>query len=143
MSERKYTERNKSFIQYALMEKIDYLNWITDIYVFEVPEDIETVEDMGYASKLLTNVINAYTFIASIKCYISAMKREYKRSMDCNEKGSEEYLKFKKLYEDFCDKEDFTEQKMKCLDAVKGGISRKITIKQEKNKELQLLGNVC
>lgn len=108
------------------MDAIELYNTLEDNFTYEMPEDLETIEGLAKANKLISELLNAYAFISSMAAMASVYKRTYKNSST------------KKEYEEMVDKEKILKAKADVLDKFYAGISRQITIKQMINKELEM-----
>ena len=60
------------------MDAIDLYNTLEDNFTYEMPEDLETIEGLAKANKLISELLNAYAFISSMAAMASVYKRTYK-----------------------------------------------------------------
>lgn len=113
---------------YLEMEPVQLLEVLTDTFIIDIPEEIDDVTTLQNVSKLMSETINAYSFLVQLYCLSKISTRHYKRL------GSSA----KKEYEDAVDRKEIIKN---ILDAVLlryKVLSRMVTIKQEINEELNM-----
>lgn len=113
---------------YLEMEPVQLLEVLTDTFIIDIPEEIDDVTTLQNVSKLMSETINAYSFLVQLYCLSKISTRHYKRL------GASA----KKEYEDSVDRKEIIKN---ILDAVLlryKVLSRMVTIKQEINEELNM-----
>ena len=130
-----------NYIDIAKMDNYELIQYLLDNFDFQVLPKLETIEEMQEASQLLMFATNANSFLTNVLSYVSLFKRDRKREYESYKKGSQEYASHKHLYEDYVDKEAILMRKIESLDNIKQTTSRMLTIKQEIDKELTMVGD--
>lgn len=113
-------------IDYLDMESSELLEVLANTFIYDIPKEILTPEDLKEVSKMLSETSNQYSFLIQLSSMAKIQKRKAVRN------------KNKILKEDLIDKEYIIE---KITDSVKlrySTLSRLITAKQEYNKELNM-----
>lgn len=112
------------------MNPMELVDWLLTEFGEELPEKIETVDEMEMAGRLMLRLSGNYSYLTALSAYARIAVREAKRN------------KSKKEYEDMVDRKEIINS---ITDAVKqqyAAISRSVTIHTENNKELQMNGGV-
>ena len=108
-------------------ELLAYLNKLCDI---EIPTTIETVDDMRMASTVLSKCAAVYSYLLNMEMTAKVMKRVYKRSGESKE-----------LVEDALIREEIFGNYAEIVKTYYNAVSRLVTIKQQVNSELRMLGD--
>ena len=95
-------------------------------FIYDVPESVDTADDMSEIGKMLSNTSNQYAFLNSLLSISKIQCRELKR------------LNIKMSYEDAVDKKEIINNITESVKVRYKTLSRMITIKQEINNELKM-----
>ena len=118
--------KNYSVDQYLQMNPRDLASVLAATFIYDVPESIDTADDMSEIGKMLSNTSNQYSFLNSLLSLSKIHCREAKR------------LGVKSTYEDAVDKREIINNTVESVKVRYKTLSRMITIKQEINNELKM-----
>ena len=125
----------KSYREVFEMDSFAFLKWLKESFPIDVPESVETIDDMANASKQMLKLSAEYSYISEIAAYAKVYCRGLKRQIDNEDPDTKEF------YEDMVDKKKAIEGKMKAIHQAYCGISRAVTVRMENNNELKMTGN--
>ena len=108
------------------MHPKDLIAVLQDLYIFDIPETIETIEEMQSVGGMLSISNNQYSYLCVLSSYAKVKVRELKRA------------NIKNSYEDAIDRRDIIESITSAVKERARTLSRLITIKQEVNEELKM-----
>lgn len=118
------------------LEPYTMIDVLTTEYLTEVPNSINTIEDMNLASQKLLKLSASYSFITSLLSYVKISTRDAKREVN---KADKEWKDIKKAkYEDLVDKKEIIANIAESIKQQYSAISRAVTIHIENNKELNM-----
>ena len=110
------------------MDPLKLMDWLTQNYTVEIPIQLNTVEDMERAGKLLGVLAGNYAYLNTLVSYAKVAVREEKRKGTGNKVSSENMITKRDAIQSFADSQKILYQ----------AISRMITVKQEINEELHM-----
>lgn len=116
----------QTYLDIINMPTMKLTNWLTKEFDFALPDEIDTLADLTLAGRLLSKILNGYTFVSTLLIYAKSLSRQIKRSGD------------KQACEDMTDKMFVLQVVNDRLKLQYQGLSRRITIKQEINTELHM-----
>ena len=119
------------------MEPNLMLTWIQKEFLFEVPETLESVEDLKYAQNMLTKIANYNTYLSVILAYAKTSTRYLKAEAEANKYNQEKIRE----YEQMISRRDALQTVVDILKLQYQAISRAFTIRQEAAKELYMTGD--
>ena len=122
------SQENKLYTieQYLQMNPHELAQILNDTFIYDVPESVDTVDDMSTIGKMLSNTSNQYAFLNSLLSFSKIQCRELKR------------LNVKRSYEDAVDRKEAITNITEAVKIRYKTLSRMITIKQEINNELKM-----
>lgn len=108
---------------------VENLNkWLDNRFYVQIPNGLETIDDMKTAGKLLGQLTNDYAYLVQLlsraKAYVRAEKRKGKDA--------------KISYEDMIDKRDAIDEMTSVVKMQYQAVSRMITVKQDIQNELNM-----
>lgn len=109
---------------------IEFADWVIKNFTLEIPETIESVEDLSQVSKLIANTANKISYISNLLSYMKVLQRDAKRS------GS------KTVNEDCIDKKEVLSNTLDTLVIQHRALSRMITVRQEITTELKISDSI-
>ena len=118
------------------LEPYSMIDMLTTDYLTEVPQTINTIEDMNLASQKLLKLAESYSFISSLLSLTKIMVRQAKRDM--NNAPKEQKDEYKTRYEDMVDKNAIVSNLSDAVKQQYNAISRAVTIHIENNHELNM-----
>ena len=116
--------RSLNIKDYLMLNPMDLANILTDTFLFDVPFEIETEEELKEVGKMLALTSNQYSFLTSLLSYAKIQTREAKR------------LGIKITYEDAIDRKEIIQNITEAVKLRHKTLSRLITVKQERNSEI-------
>lgn len=122
--EKQYTTK-KEILELPMEELLVYLN---QIIKFEPLPQVETIEDLQKASRILGKLGPLYSWLTNMELMTNIQKKRYKKED-------------KEKYEEWMIKESVFNSYAKQVNIMYNTISRMVTIKQQINQELRMLGN--
>lgn len=123
---------NKPTYQQLITMDITELNdWLFRAFPCEVPTCIDSLDEFVRAGNLLGELTNKYTYLASI---LSFLRIEVKNEKRKNSKSKEA--------EEMLIRRDSVQLVFDVVKQQYSAVSRIITVKQEINNELKMLGNI-
>lgn len=96
-------------------------------YNFDIPETLDSVEDLKHAGRLLGQLANTYSYIAQLSVYAKISVRTAKRNKE--DKNS---------VDDAIDRKAVIETFAETIEMQYRAVSRMLTIKQQINEELKM-----
>lgn len=112
--------------EYLELSSDELLNVLSDTFLYDIPSEILTPEDLTLVSKMLAETSNQYTFLVQLHSVAKIQKRLATREKSKTEK------------EDLIDKETIIENIINAVKLRYSSLSRMVTIKQECNRELNM-----
>lgn len=112
--------------EYLELESSELLDILINSFIYEIPQEISTPEDLQEVSRMLSDTSNQYSFLTGLSSMAKIQKRNATREKN----------KVKK--EDLIDKESIINNVVEAVKLRYSTLSRMITIKQEYNKELNM-----
>lgn len=122
--EKQYTTK-REILELPMEELLVYLN---QIIKFEPLPQVETIEDLQKASRILGKLGPLYSWLTNMELMTNIQKKRYKKED-------------KEKYEEWMIKESVFNSYAKQVNIMYNTISRMVTIKQQINQELRMLGN--
>ena len=119
-------EKNYTTEQYLQMNPRELAEILTATFIYDVPESVDTADEMSEVGRMLANTSNQYAFLNSLLSVSKIQCRELKR------------LKLQTSYEDAVDKKEVITNVTEAVKVRYKTLSRMITIKQEINNELKM-----
>ena len=110
------------------MEPMELIDWLTNEFSVDMPQEIITVEDMENASKLLLKLSGSYAYLSVLLAHAKIATRALKK-ID------------KTKYEVMMDRRDAISSMAEAVKQEYAGVSRGVAIKIENNRELQMNSN--
>ena len=107
-------------------ELIFYLNELCEV---EIPPQVETIDDMKAASKLLSHCASLYSYLLSMQTTAKTLKRQYKRNGE------------KIATEDALVREEIFGNYAEIIKTAYSAVSRMVTIKQQIASEMRFMGD--
>ena len=108
------------------MDSEELLDVLFDNFIYEVPKEIVTADELKEVSEMLSSTYSQYSFLMQLLSYAKIKKRVASRN------------KNKILKDDLIDKEDVISNVVSAVKLRYNTLSRMITAKQEYNKELNM-----
>ena len=108
------------------MQPLDMIEWASEEFGFELPEQIQTASDMELASKLMMQITGHRSYLNELLAYAKVSVRETKRN------GSKEE------WEDMVDRKEILERFLKIADDAYSTLSRAVTIKTSNDREFYM-----
>lgn len=105
------------------MSPLDVISWLHDEFYVELPERIETPDDMVLASRVLLVLSGYFSYLSELLAYAKVAVRQAKRNEP------------KEQWEDMVDRQVAIERKLDSVKQQYTAVSRAVTIKTEKDKE--------
>lgn len=134
-NKKKYSHSPKEILS---MEPNSMLTWIKkEGFLMEIPESLETVEDLKYAQSLLTKIANYNTYLSVILAYAKTATRYLKAEVETNKNNPEKSFEYDRMIS----RRDTLQMVVDILKMQYQAISRSFTIRQEALKELNMTGN--
>lgn len=96
-------------------------------YDYEIPETLDSVDDLKYASKLIGKLANAYSYMSQLSVYAKIAVRNFRREK-----------KEKNCIDDAIDRKAVIDTFVGTLEMQYKAVSRMLTIKQQINEELKM-----
>ena len=115
------------------MDPFELLYYIEEGFLKEIPEQVDTIEDMVLVQKLFPEITNAYSYINAALAHVKLLTRKLKGIKDI-EKTDES----KKNYDDMVSRRDVLETASDILKQQYSALSRAITVRQEINREINM-----
>lgn len=109
------------------MSPVDLVSWLHNEFSVSLPDRIETTEDMETASKVLLLLSGYFSYLSELLSYAKIAVRQAKRSSP------------KEQWEDMVDRQVVIERKLDSVKQQYSAVSRAVTIKAEKDKELNMV----
>ena len=106
------------------MDPIDMINFLAETYLIEIPEKIDSVEDLTVAGNKLCEIGAALQFFHELNAYAKRYVRVAKRS------------EVKEKWEDMVDRKDAIHELTEALTKVKESLSRAMTAYIQKQEEM-------
>ena len=121
----------------------EFAEWMQDNFYYRIPDSITTAEDMQSASVLMSQIINAYSYIQTLAATLSIMTTNLKEECPSkpDEKNSDkmqEYLRKKGQYVAMSQKKKVVETQADILNKQYNCISRMVTIKLKSDEEIRM-----
>ena len=110
------------------MDPVVLIQWLRNTCVVPMPSSIETPEDMQLASELMLKLSNSHVYLLELLSYGKIMVRRAKRELP------------KEEYEDMIDRQNAVQNAFDMVKQQYAVLSRAVTIKSERNRELQMEG---
>ena len=108
-------------------EPLDLIKWLEEEFVVNIPENLDSVEQMIWAESLLSKFGSQIVYLDYLLSYAKVTLREARR----NKLGKEEI-------EHYIDKKENIERALEGVKALQSAVSRMVTTRQEINKELNI-----
>lgn len=119
-------EQNLNINDLLSFSPMDLAQILNDTFIFDIPRQIETEQELNEVGKMLAITSNQYSFLTSMLSIAKVNVRKYKRA------------KAKASYEDAVDKRDIISYTVDAVKLRHKTLSRLITVKQERNNELNM-----
>ena len=119
-------EQNFNINDLLSFSPMDLAQILNDTFIFDIPEQVETEQELNEVGKMLARTSNEYSFLISLLSFAKINVRKYKRA------------KAKTTYEDAVDKRDIISYTVDAVKLRHKTLSRLITVKQERNNELNM-----
>lgn len=119
-------EQNLNINDLLSFSPMDLAQILNDTFIFDIPCQIETEQELNEVGKMLAITSNQYSFLTSMLSIVKVNVRKYKRA------------KAKTSYEDAVDKRDIISYTVDAVKLRHKTLSRLITVKQERNNELNM-----
>jgi hypothetical protein len=119
-------EQNLNINDLLSFSPMDLAQILNDTFIFDIPCQIETEQELNEVGKMLAITSNQYSFLTSMLSIAKVNVRKYKRA------------KAKTSYEDTVDKRDIISYTVDAVKLRHKTLSRLITVKQERNNELNM-----
>ena len=110
------------------MEPKSLMNWLVENFKTEIPIQLDTVQDMETARRLLGKLTNQYAYLVSLATYAKLAVREEKRKGASNKVASDNMI----------DRRDAIQNMADIIKMQYQAVSRMITVKKEINAELHM-----
>lgn len=110
------------------MEPKSLMNWLVENFKTEIPIQLDTVQDMETAGRLLGKLTNQYAYLVSLATYAKLAVREEKRKGASNKVASDNMI----------DRRDAIQNMADIIKMQYQAVSRMITVKKEINAELHM-----
>ena len=107
----------------------DLIIYLNKLCTFDIPKRVETIEDMQQASNILGRIGPIYAWLINMEMRANINKRRLKKD---NKEDYEKALIQEAVFSAFG----------KQVNIIYNTVSRMVTIKQQINQELRMLGNV-
>ena len=120
--------QTKTASELLAMKAENLIPYMTQICVIKLPEKIETIEEMQYASGLLSKTSALYSFVSNLALISNIQKRNFKKE------------KKKAEYEEEIARETVFNSFAEQLKMTYNTVSRMFSIKQQISQELKMLG---
>lgn len=119
-------EQNLNINDLLSFSPMDLAQILNDTFIFDILCQIETEQELNEVGKMLAITSNQYSFLTSMLSIAKVNVRKYKRA------------KAKTSYEDAVDKRDIISYTVDAVKLRHKTLSRLITVKQERNNELNM-----
>lgn len=119
-------EQNLNINDLLSFSPMDLAQILNNTLIFDIPCQIETEQELNEVGKMLAITSNQYSFLTSMLSIAKVNVRKYKRA------------KAKTSYEDAVDKRDIISYTVDAVKLRHKTLSRLITVKQERNNELNM-----
>lgn len=124
--------RNYNIDELLSMEPLGLLNLLKEEFDRDVPEIIETTEDLRLAGRALGILAADYSYLTQLAVYAKLDVREKKRSDPKNKEAVEDAIDRKSVIEAFLNGADMRYK----------AVSRMLTTKQQINEELRMTDSI-
>ena len=104
----------------------DLLSWLETEFPTQIPEQVDSIEEMQEASKILLRLGNQSSYLTNLSSHAKIATRNAKRSGD------------KAAYEDMVDRKEVIANQAAAIEKSYNAISRAVTIHIENNRELRM-----
>ena len=115
--------------QILSMNPVELALWLEENYTYETPINIDSIDEMKEAGRMLSKISNSYAYIATLASLAKVMIPVKKKKGKENKENSE----------DMIDRRDLLQNKADVLKLQYQTISRMITVKQEINAEMKMM----
>lgn len=146
--------RTKTIEEILQLDPTALIDWLNEEFKMEVPNKLETIEELKNASKLLSKTTNTYSYLMNVSSYAKISVREKKRQSDklnkeakankdktIEDELNQKAAKAKIEYENMVDRKEAIDNAADIANKQYNAISRMIAVKREINTELQMLGS--
>lgn len=117
-----------NIVQIISLSSDKVAEWAAYEYFRPLDNSFDTPEDLAKLSKDMLELVNQYSFLASVLAMLKVECRNQKN------------LGNKEKYEELVDKRDIMQKALDTVKLKQAALSRMITIKQEIDKELNMSG---
>ena len=121
------------YLYLSKMDPFDLLYYIKESFLNEIPEQVDSIEDMVTVQSLFPKITNAYSYVNAALAHVKLLTRQLKAEKD-RDKSDES----KAAYEEMVSRRDVLETASEVLKQQYSALSRAITVRQEINREINM-----
>lgn len=115
------------------MEPFELLYYIEKHFLKDIPQQVDTIEDMVMVQKLFPDITNSYAYVNAALANVKLLTRKLKAIKD-----KEKSEKSKEAYDEMVSRRDVLETASDILKQQYNALSRAITVRQEINREINM-----